>query len=225
MSLIKKAERSSAYLKVAISGASGSGKSYSSLLLAKGLMGSLDKVCVLDTENGSANLYEHLGGYSVLPFNPPYEPKRYIKAIEMMIAEGFECLILDSITPEWSGVGGILDIHTKLGGKFQDWAVATPLHQAFIDSITNSKAHVISTLRKKEEHAMVVKNGKTVVEKLGLKEIQRDGFGYEVTLAFDVNADHLAVATKDRTGLFDTPVPFQITEDSGKKLREWNSGK
>jgi CO dehydrogenase nickel-insertion accessory protein CooC1 len=58
---IRKAQRKKARIKMAIQGPSGSGKSYSSLLLAQGLSGDLSKVCVIDTENNSADLYAHLG--------------------------------------------------------------------------------------------------------------------------------------------------------------------
>lgn len=223
MSIIKRASRSEVFLKLGVTGPSGSGKSYSALLLAKGLMGgTLENTVVIDTENGSANLYSDLGEYSVLPFDPPYDPKRYANAINLAVSEGFKCIIIDSISHEWEGAGGCLDIHAKLGGKFSDWALVTPMHKAFIDSIMQAKAHVIVTMRKKQEHAMVEKNGKKTVEKMGLKEVQRDGFEYELTTNFDINMDHLAVASKDRTGMFDTIIPFMIEEKTGVKLKNWN---
>jgi hypothetical protein len=219
MSLIKKAKRSEAYLKMAVSGASGSGKTYSSLLLAKGFMGSFDEVVVIDTENGSANLYEDLGCYSVLPFEAPFEPQRYVKAIDYCVAQGFKFIILDSGTHEWEEC---LKIHAKLGGQWKDWNTVTPMHQAFVNSILQSKAHIICTLRSKQETAMVEKNGKKQVEKFGLKEIQREGFEYEVSLSLSINMDHMAVASKDRTGLFSDPIPFKITEETGRLIKNWN---
>jgi len=68
-------------LKISISGTSGSGKSYSSLLMARGLASSWEKVCVVDTENGSADLYGHLGGYNVISLQAPFTPDKYIEAI------------------------------------------------------------------------------------------------------------------------------------------------
>jgi hypothetical protein len=221
---IKKAQRKEVYLKLGITGPSGSGKSYSALLLAKGIVGDLSKVLVIDTENGSANLYSDLGEYSVLPFAPPFNPQRYVNAISLGVKEGFSLIIIDSISHEWDGTGGCLDLHTKYGGKFQDWAKVTPMHKEFIDSILQAKAHVICTMRKKQDYAMVEKNGKTTVEKLGLKEIQREGFEYDLTLNFDINMDHLVTASKDRTGLFSDGLPFKITEETGKKIANWNQG-
>jgi hypothetical protein len=224
MSIIKKAKRSEAYLKIGLSGVSGSGKTYSALLLAKGLVGDLTKVCVLDTENSSSNLYSDLGEYSVLPFEPPFNPNRYIKAIDIMVKEGFQCIIIDSASHEWDGAGGCLELHQQFGGKFQDWARVTPLHKAFVDSMLQAKAHVICTMRRKTDYGMVEKNGRMVVEKMGLKEVQRENFEYDLSLNFDINMEHLAIATKDRTGLFADNLPFKITEETGIKIQKWNKG-
>ena len=57
---LRKSERKKAKIKLALQGAAGSGKTYSSLLLAKGLTnGDLSNVAIIDTENGSADLYAH----------------------------------------------------------------------------------------------------------------------------------------------------------------------
>lgn len=222
MSLIRKANRSEAFLKLGITGPSGSGKTYSSLLLAKGIMGSLDKVVVIDTENGSANLYSDLGDYSVLPLEAPFGPHRYSGAINYVIKEGFKFIIIDSVSHEWDGKGGCLEIHQNMGGKFQDWSKVTPMHKGFVDSILQCKAHVLCTMRRKQDYGMVEKNGRMVVEKMGLKEIQRDGFEYDLSINFDINMEHMCTASKDRTGLFSDNVPFKITEDTGKRIRAWN---
>jgi CO dehydrogenase nickel-insertion accessory protein CooC1 len=95
---IRNAERKKAKIKLAVQGSSGSGKSKSSLLIAKGLTGDFSKVIVIDTENGSADLYAHLGSYKVLPMQAPYTPEKYIKAIDICIKAGAECIIIDSIS-------------------------------------------------------------------------------------------------------------------------------
>ena len=224
-SLFKKAKRSRAFLKIGCSGVSGSGKTYGALLIAKGLASSMAKVCVIDTENGSANLYDDLGEYSVVDFDPPYHPERYGKIIGMAVDEGFEVIIVDSTSHEWDGEGGCLDLQNKFGGRFQDWAKVTPLHKGFIDAILQAKAHVICCTRKKQEYAIDTSSGKTKVQKLGTKDVQRDGFEYELTVAFEINTEHIAVSTKDRTGLFPNTQPFTIKEATGKLLKDWNEGK
>jgi len=219
---VRKAERKKAKLKLGISGPSGSGKTYSSLLLAHGIAGDWDKVTIIDTENGSGELYTHLGRYNVISFAPPYSPQRYVEAITAAWKGGAEVIVIDSISHEWDGKGGCLDIQTKLGGKYQDWAKVTPMHNSFVEAILQVPVHVIVTTRKKQDYEMSRDaNGKNKVEKVGLKEIQRDGFEYELTINFDVEINHFAVASKDRTGLFMPRPCFQITEETGRELLAW----
>lgn len=221
---IRKATRSQAKMRIGLFGPSGSGKTYSALLLANGLVESLTKVVIIDTENGSADLYSNLGEYSVLPLQAPYEPKRYIDAIKYCENQGFELIIIDSITHEWDGPGGCLDIHSKLGGKFENWSKVTPLHQRFIEAIVSSKCHIITTGRSKVDYAFEGKKdgGRGKVEKIGLKTITREGFDYELTVAFQINQEHFCTIDKDRTDTFRDCSPFMISEETGKIIKDWN---
>jgi hypothetical protein len=138
-----------------------------------------------------------------------------------------EVIIIDSISHEWEGKGGCLEIQEQLGGQYQHWAKVTPRHRAFIDAILQCKAHVITTVRRKQDYDMVKEGNKTVVQKTGTKEQTREGFEYELTINFEiVNDRHLAKASKDRTSLFMGKPEFVITEDTGRTLIEWaDSGK
>lgn len=220
---LQKAQRNQVKLRLGLSGASGFGKSYSALLLAYGITNDWTKIAIIDTENNSASLYSHLGDFNVLSLNEPYAPERYIQAIEVCEKEEIEVVIIDSISHEWSGKGGCLELHEQLGGRFQDWAKITPRHQAFIDKILNSNCHVITTVRRKTDYSLDKDgNGKTKVMKLGTKEITRDGFEYELTVNFElINDNHLVTASKDRTGLFSGKPEFVINSSTGKKLIEW----
>lgn len=220
---LQKAQRNQVKLRLGLSGASGFGKSYSALLLAYGITNDWTKIAIIDTENNSASLYSHLGDFNVLSLNEPYAPERYIQAIEVCEKEEIEVIIIDSITHEWSGKGGCLELHEQLGGRFQDWAKITPRHQAFIDKILNSNCHVITTVRRKTDYSLDKDgNGKTKVMKLGTKEITRDGFEYELTVNFElINDNHLVTASKDRTGLFSGKPEFVINSSTGKKLIDW----
>jgi len=220
---LQKAERSQVKLRLGLSGASGFGKSYSALLLAYGITNDWTKIAVIDTENNSASLYSHLGDFNVLSLNEPYSPERYIQAIDICEKEEIEVIIVDSITHEWSGKGGCLELHEQLGGRFQDWAKITPRHQSFIDKILNSNSHVITTVRRKMDYSLDKdSNGKTKVMKLGTKEITREGFEYELTVNFEIiNDNHLVTASKDRTGMFSGKPEFVINSFTGQKLIEW----
>jgi AAA domain-containing protein len=220
---LNKAQRTQVKLRLGLSGASGFGKSYSALLLAYGITKDWSKIAIIDTENSSANLYAHLGDFNVLSLNEPYAPERYIEAIRTCENNLIEVIIIDSITHEWSGEGGCLQIHEKLGGRFQDWAKVSPRHQAFIDAILKSTCHVITTVRKKVDYSMDTDmNGRAKVTKLGMKEITREGFEYELTVNFElINDKHLVKASKDRTGLFMDKPEFVINKNTGAKLMVW----
>ena len=125
----KPAQRKRAKLRLGIAGPSGSGKTYSALTIASGLAPFL-KVAVIDSENGSAELYSHLGGYSVLTLEPPYTPEKYIAAIHLAEQAGFEVIIIDSLSHAWNGEGGILDQQGKAAEtkyKGNSWAAQVAL--------------------------------------------------------------------------------------------------
>jgi len=220
---LQKVKKEQIKLRLGLSGASGFGKTYSALLLAFGITNDWSKIAIIDTENSSANLYASLGNYSVLSLKSPYSPERYIEALRTAENASMEVVIIDSITHEWQGAGGCLDLQEKLGGRFQDWAKITPRHQSFVDAILQSKCHVITTVRRKVDYSMDRdRNGKTKIIKLGTKEITREGFEYELTTNFEIiNDNHLVLASKDRTGLFMNKPEFIITPATGKILKKW----
>ncbi|MEQ8624638.1 MAG: AAA family ATPase [Vicingaceae bacterium] len=220
---LRKSLRKQAKIKLAIQGSAGSGKTYGALLIAKGMLGSLEKVAIIDTENGSADLYAHLGGYNVLSMDPPYNPQKYIKAIDECINAGMEVIIIDSISHCWEY---LLDYHSSLNGNsFTNWRKINPLQKAFIDKILQSPAHFIATMRSRQDFVLNLKDGKYVPEKVGLKAIQRDGVDYEFAIVLEVDSKHFAKSSKDRTNLFSNAPEFKISEETGRKILEWcNSG-
>lgn len=220
---LQKAARHQVKLRIGLSGPSGFGKTYSALLMAYGITNDWNKIAVIDTENKSASLYSHLGDFNVLSLDEPFSPERYLEAIKLCENSDIELIIIDSISHEWQGKGGCLEIHEQLGGRFQDWAKVTPRHNAFIDAIILSKCHLITTSRSKVDYSLDKdSNGKTKVMKLGTKSITREGFEYELTVNFEfLNDKHLVQASKDRTELFSGKPEFIINSLTGKKLIEW----
>lgn len=222
---LQKATRKKAKLRLNLSAPSGAGKTYSALLMAKGLVGEWEKIAVIDTENGSASLYEHLGPFNAIDLTPPFTPERYIQAIDTCIAAGMECIIIDSSTHEWSGSGGCLEANDKLaaakyrGNSWSAWNETTPRHDAFVNKVLQCPVHVITCTRSKMDTVMT---DDKKVKKVGMKDIQRDGWEYELTVSLNIDRDtHTAIASKDRTELFDGKQPFVITEATGKMIRDW----
>ena len=214
-----KATKTKSKLRLAITGTAGSGKTYGALLIAQGLGG---KIAMIDTENGSGNVYSDLCDYDICNLSAPYDPRKYIECIHEAEKAGYEIIIIDSISHEWNGEGGCLDLHTRetasgKGNSFTAWAKITPLHNMFVQALTASPCHIIATIRSKTDH--IINDSRQVV-KVGLAPVQRDGIEYEFSTVFDISASHLASVNKDRTTLFGDN-PFKISPDIGVKLRKW----
>ncbi|WP_425905740.1 ATP-binding protein [Nitrobacter sp. TKz-YC02] len=225
---IRKAERTKAKLRLGIAGPSGAGKTMSSLKLAKGITPT-GRILMIDTERGSGDLYADLFDYDIITLQPPYKPEKYVEAIRAAEEAGYDTVIIDSLSHAWSDEGGILDQADKLsagGNRFTVWAKLTPQHRALVNAMLNSPAHVIATVRSKQDYAIDDNDkGRKTVKKLGLAPVQREGMEYEFTVFLDVDQDHNARASKDRTNLFKDEV-FVIDEKIGRRILEWlNSGK
>ena len=233
---LRKASRKKVKIRLGFSAVSGGGKTVSALLMAYGITGDWSKIALIDSENESADLYANhllpngitIGEFNTLPLSAPYSPERYIQAIKACEASPeIEVIIIDSITHEWDGKGGCLEIVDELTQKdpkhnsYTQWAKVTPRHQMFIEAVLGSRCHVFTTVRRKQDYDMTTQNGKTVVTKAGLKEITREGFEYELTANLELDQLHNATASKDRTGLFADRPSFTPTIETGQMLREW----
>lgn len=227
MAGLRKAQRRAAKIRLGLASPSGGGKTYSALLIAKGLAGSWDKVAIIDTENGSADLYSHLGDFNVLQLTAPYHPEKYIDAIRECELAGMEVIIIDSITHEWSGVGGCLELQQiaterqRIKNTYTAWKEVTPRHQKFIDAVLQSNCHIITTVRSKTDYLQVEHEGKKSIQKVGMAQVTRDGFEYELTVSLELDVNHYAVTSKDRTCLFEGKPSFIPSEETGKMLKEW----
>lgn len=222
---IRKAERRKAKLRLGITGPAGSGKTYGALQIAFGLGG---KIVLIDTENGSGDLYAGLGDYDVCGLEAPYSVQKYLEAINLCEKSGYNVIIIDSLSHAWAGSGGLLDMQGHLAdsmNSFSAWRKVTPLHNKLIDAMLSSKCHIIATMRSKTDYIQAEnERGRTEIKKVGLAPVQRDGMEYEFGLVFDLSMNHMATVSKDRTGLFDGQV-FMLTTQTGEALRDWlNTG-
>lgn len=225
---IRKAERVKSKLRLGIAGPSGAGKTMGALKLAKGLGG---KICLIDTERGSGDLYAHLYDYDIISLTPPYAPKNYVDAVKAAEEAGYDVIIIDSLSHAWTDEGGLLDqVEKKGGSSFNAWKDITPQHRTLVNAMLNSTAHIIATMRSKqayemEEYIDAKGSKRSRPVKLGLAPVQREGMEYEFTVMMDVNHEHFAQSTKDRTNMFVNEV-FQLNEEIGQRLLNWlNDGK
>jgi len=223
---LKKATRKQVKLRLNISAPSGAGKTYSALRMAYGLCGDWSKVAVIDTENGSASLYSNLGEFNVIDLSPPFKPETYTEALNACVSAGMEVVIIDSTTHEWACLieeNELLAQSKFRGNTWSAWSQTTPRHDKFINSILHSPVHIITCTRSKMETIM---GDDKKVKKVGMKDVQREGWEYELTISLNIDRDtHLAIPSKDRTNLFEGKNPFLITEETGKEIADWcNSG-
>jgi hypothetical protein len=232
-----KAVKRQGFLRVAFTGPSGSGKTLSSLLVADGIVkamtipgGSTPRIAVVDTENASANDYVDTDGleFDVLIIDPPYTVPRFLAAVDAAEKAGYGVIVLDSISHVWSGEGGLLQkkeaLASRGGNSYTNWGAITKEHEAFRAMLLTCKAHLIATMRSKQEYVLQADDrGKAVPKKVGMAPIQRDGMEYEFTAVFDLGMDHQVLISKDRTGLFDGRI-FVPTRALGLELWNWRVG-
>lgn len=224
----KTAERSRVWLKMCLQGPSGSGKTYSALRIATGLVTEdKGKIAFLDTENESASLYANDFKFDTLSLSPPFTTQRYIEAINAAVKAGYRVLVIDSISHQWNGDGGILDRIEKEKranpkvNSYTVWNRYTPEHETFKSSLNQSPIHILATMRSKQAYVLEENDkGKQTPKRMGMEAIQRDGFEYEFTTVLDLSSEHYATATKDRTKLFDGQ-HFVPTEETGEKIIQW----
>ena len=222
---IKKAVRERVFLKLVVGGPSGGGKTFGAIGVAKGLAPN-GKIGVIDSENRSASYYASKWDFDVIELEAPFTTQKYLEALRAFIDGGYEVVVIDSLTHEWAASGGILDQKSQKdargGNSFTNWNEMKQLHNKFVEVLLQSKIHVVCTLRSKMEYALEQDDkGKSTVRKVGLAPISSDGMEYEFGVMFDVDRNsHLAIASKDRTGLFEGR-SMNLDESIGQELRAW----
>ena len=230
---IRPAERKKGKIKMAITGQSGSGKTATSLLIAFGITNDWKNIVLIDTEESGDNYTGQtvagvkIGDYNVLALERPFTPEKYIQALEAVENGGFQLAIIDSLTHAWTGEGGAIDLHDKetrsgRGNSYTNWQKPKQKNRRLLERITHAKVHTISTMRSKMETAMVEEGGKSVIKNFGLAPIQEKDTVYEFDLVIDMNREHDAHVTKDRTNCFGDEY-FNPSVETGNTLRRWRN--
>jgi len=233
MGMFVQATRKKVRLRMAIDGVSGSGKTYTALRFGTAMQMDIDpdrKIGFINTESGAAEKYLGLcpDGYPWdfhVCYLPNYSPTSYTAAIMAAGREGFQVLIIDSLSHAWAGVGGALEIKDAQGGNsFTAWKTVTPMHNRMIESILHSPCHIIATMRSKTEYVMELDaNGKSVPRKIGMEPVQRAGMEYEFDIYGSVSSDHILKISKSRcpSPLIVDAVVMKPGADFIKPVIEW----
>ena len=230
---VQKAVREKIAVKIALMGPSGSGKSYSALRLATGMLeemkktgtdvGTNGRILFANTEGSRGRYYANEFDYDIVDLVPPYAPEQFTELINYAVEEKYAILIIDSTSAEWEGKGGCLELQQQAGGRYQDWKLITPRHDKFIDTMQYSPIHIIATMKGKDQYEVDKdERGRTAVKKLGVGAKQRDGFEYYFTTTFNIDVtSHMAKCEKDNTHIFENEGYTILSEDFGKKIIKW----
>lgn len=236
---VTEAQREKMKAVIGFIGCSGSGKTAGALLTAYGMMHEAypdipeeevwKKIGVVDTEHNRSKLHVGLvygetkvGRFLHLDFPPPYTTERYNTAVGVMKSTGAEVIIIDSLSHNWQGEGGIVETHGGMSGNsFQNWGKLAPETTKLIKTLTQNDVHILTTLRTKTEYVVEQDaNGRMAPRKVGTKPVQKDELEYEFMLNFVIDIDHVATTSKDNTQLFEGNSQ-KITADVGRKLYQW----
>lgn len=206
---VKKAKRQRRPLKVSMEGLSGQGKTYTALRLAFDMKrhGIGSKIVILDSENESAGLYagtvEDGERWDYDTVDMPHakrNPGGYTEAYEYLVNAGYDIIIIDSLSHAWHGAMEQVDAHARQNrnDKFGAWANVTPQQRRMIETLTDGRAHCISTMRVKADFQDQEINGRTKKVKVGLKADQREGTEYEYDLVLRFEAGNECIVEKVR---------------------------
>lgn len=223
----ERAKREGSHILASLEATSGRGKTFSALLLGRGLVGPDGKLGLLDTETGRGKIYAAAipGGYVYGELTPPFTPERYIQAIEAAESAGLQCLIIDSASHEWEGIGGIGEIAEAGGGKgLQKWAKPKARHKRFVQTLLKTRMHIIVCLRAKEK---LLQQGGDIVSG-GWVPVQEKMFGYEMTVRLFFpegkrpGVPELVKCPADLLGAFQPD--SQVSVETGARIAEWVHG-
>lgn len=242
MTTFRPAVRSNVNLMIGLAGASGSGKTYTAFRLASG-MSQGQRFAVIDTENGRASHYADQFQFDVAELREPFTPAAYADAIAAADAAGYPVIVVDSMSHEHAGAGGILDMQIaefeRLGSrdsaKMLSWVKPKTEHKRMMQRLLQTRAHLILCFRAESKIDMVKDaSGKTqIVPKQSLTGL--DGWIpiCEKTLPFELTVSVLL--TPDAPGI-PKPIKLQqqhkplfpldrvIDEECGIAIAKWATG-
>jgi ABC-type dipeptide/oligopeptide/nickel transport system ATPase subunit len=229
-------------LFVGLYGPSGSGKTYSALRLATGIQSVLGgEIAVVDTEADRARHYTPPFQFTHYPFAAPYRSVDYLAALRQLVASGARTIIVDSMSHEHSGPGGVCETHDNLVADkgqnytFTAWRVAKIGRKQLITAMTTEfkGCCFIFCFRAKDATDFEVKPPR----KLGWMPISDDDFLFEMTLCAllapasegvptfksDMSGERQYLKLPGQfKGIFAESAP--LSEDIGRRLAEWAKG-
>jgi hypothetical protein len=222
----QKAVKTKAKGRIAVTGPSGAGKTLTSLLIARGMVGPTGRIAAIDSEFGSMSKYADRFEFDVMELEGDYHPTRYLNAIKDAEAAGYDACIVDSLTHAWNGTKDVVDkkkMADRNSNGFTAWSDGTKLWDALQNAIMGSKMHVIVTMRSKTAYSQEKddKTGKTVVRKLGMEPETRDGTEFAFDVVLDMDVEHWGRVSKTRCDALDGYAQLKPGAALGETLAAW----
>jgi len=251
--VFRPAVRENVGLFIGLAGGTGSGKTWSAMKMATGIVGVGNKFCVIDTENKRASHYADTFNFDVADFEPPFSSMRYEEAVKAAFDAGYKAIIVDQFSYEHDGEGGYLDSQshdlnervkrymTKYPNtnEFQAMEKLTPSswikpkqdRKRMLQTLLRCSATVpiIFTFRADEKTFHSV-DGKLVARKTPVWEpICGKGMPFEMTVFLMLLAEAPGIPIFPPIKLQEQHKSFfppnkPINEESGKVIAEWAAG-
>jgi AAA domain len=240
------AVRSNVNLLIGLAGGTGAGKSYTAMRLASGMTGD-KRFAVIDTESGRASHYADQFKFDVCELRPPFTPSAYREAIEAAVAAGYTTIVVDSMSHEYAGDGGVLDMQEaefqRMGGhdgvKVASWIKPKGEHKRMMQYLLQVRAHLILCFRAEPKIEIVKEADEKgrmrtkIIPKQSLTgldgwiPITEKNVPFELTVSLMFTADAPGIPKpiklqEQHKNLF--PLNKEVTEESGRLIVQWASG-
>lgn len=226
------AKRAGVGLFVGVAGGTGSGKTFSALRIARGIAGPTGRIAAIDTEAKRMSHYAGRFEFDVTDMAPPFRPERFAQAAADAEKAGYAVLVIDSMTHEWAGEGGVLDWHDELKGdderqNMRAWIKPKTAHKAMIGSLLQRRIPIVLCFRA-EEKIKVGPGGKP--EPQGWTPIGDSRFMFELTTMLTLSNEAPGIVSyKLPRKIQEQHLPFfpdgqPITERAGEQLAAWARG-
>lgn len=235
------AVRESVSLLVGLIGPSGSGKTYSAMRIASGIVGAGGRFAVIDTESRRALHYADKFSFDYCELPPPFRSDSYAEAIKTADKAGYKAIVVDSVSHEWAGEGGVLDWQeeelNRMAGddyrkretcKMAAWIKPKMSHKQMVQRLLQVRAHLILCFRAEEKVKMEKDgSGKTQIVPVGWQPVCSKEMPYELTVSFMLASDKPGIGVpiklqEQHKGMF--PAGALIDEASGRRISEWAEG-
>lgn len=215
-------------------GPSNSGKTYSALVIASGIVDEIGgNIAMIDTE-GRGNLYERKFTFDRWVMDSPFSPEAFMQAYEMLDSR-YSVIITDTISDEYEGIGGLQEIAEaqKVQNEVAKWAAPKARHRKLMARVRQLRAQHIFCVRAEDKIEIVEgedRNGnkKKLVRPLGWTRVAEKKWKYDMTvgLRFEPDARGVCIVDKMIEDLEGQLVTGEVVpREFGKALARWAMGK